>query len=42
MRRLWYTLEFWIRSEADKVLRDSPTLTSDALADRFEQAQIRR
>ncbi len=38
MSRLWDTPEFWACAEADELLRDSPTLTADALADRFEQS----
>ena len=41
MSRLWDTPEFWIRSDADEVLRDCPTLTADALAERFERSSSR-
>ncbi len=38
MSRLWDTPEFWVRAEADELLRDSPTLSADALADKFEKS----
>ena len=41
MSRLWDTPEFWVRAEADELLRDNPKLTADGLADRFEQSRRR-
>jgi hypothetical protein len=42
MSRLWDTPDFWIRTEADEVLRDCPTLTADALAERLERRRSQR
>lgn len=37
MSRLWDTPEFWIRSEADEMLRDCPETGAAELADMFER-----
>lgn len=39
MSRLWDTPEFWVRAEADEVLRDYPDAEAGALADMFERTR---